>query len=327
MTDLIDTVQLQEVDDSLVELFDITLPNGTVVYLFNGMEGADNNNIYFPEKTISGSTYNLKEYIALPIEIEGIDLMSDGPQARPTLRLANIPSLSRSISNGSDGTADEETLKSILDAEGIESNIDLLDTKVIYRRTLFSHTYKEPDSDPTTAPVEFPSSTYIVDRVASENAIVVEFELVSPADIEGVVIPGRVIIGKYCPWRYQGYFAAGEGGCHWPLDSNGRFYDVNDDVITKDITTINAYNSSSTYTAGNRVKTTSNNTTKIWEARTAVPTNRDPNTNGAYWLRLDVCGKLISSCKVRFQGNSTDDTLDTSHCLPFGGFPGTKQFK
>ena len=49
MTDLIDTVQLQEIDDSYVELFDVTLPSGTKVYLINGLDDGQNN-IYFPQK-------------------------------------------------------------------------------------------------------------------------------------------------------------------------------------------------------------------------------------------------------------------------------------
>ena len=51
MTDLIDTVQLQEIDDAYVELFDVTLPSGVKVYIFNGLDDGSTN-IYFPSKTI-----------------------------------------------------------------------------------------------------------------------------------------------------------------------------------------------------------------------------------------------------------------------------------
>ena len=37
MSDLIDTVQLQETADTLVTLFEITLPSGTIVYFFDGL--------------------------------------------------------------------------------------------------------------------------------------------------------------------------------------------------------------------------------------------------------------------------------------------------
>ena len=67
MVDLIDTVQLQEIDDAYVELFDITLPSGTKVYVFDGLDDGSNN-IYFPQKTVSGGVYPLKEYFAIPGE-------------------------------------------------------------------------------------------------------------------------------------------------------------------------------------------------------------------------------------------------------------------
>ena len=53
MTDLIDTVQLQEIDDAYVELFDVTLPSGAKVYIFNGLDDGTAN-IYFPSKTLDG---------------------------------------------------------------------------------------------------------------------------------------------------------------------------------------------------------------------------------------------------------------------------------
>ena len=71
MSDIIDTVQLQETDDALVTLFDITLPSGTLTHFFDGLDDGTNN-IYFPQKEISGSVYPLKEYVAIPIEIRGL---------------------------------------------------------------------------------------------------------------------------------------------------------------------------------------------------------------------------------------------------------------
>ena len=102
MSDIIDTVQLQETDDALITLFDITLPSGTVIQVFNGLDDGSNN-IYFPQKEISGSVYPLKEYVAIPIEIEGIESSTAGASNRPTLSVANIPILSRSVVNNSDG--------------------------------------------------------------------------------------------------------------------------------------------------------------------------------------------------------------------------------
>ena len=328
MTDLIDTVQLQEINDAYVELFDITLPSGSKVYIFNGLDDGTNN-IYFPQKTLdtNTNTYPLKEYFALPISIDGVEMNGAGAIARPSLRTANIPTLTRSISNNEDGTNDEETLFSILVDEGLLKNEDLLNTRVEYRRTLLLNTYRSTDSSPSSPPVEFPSHTYIIDRVGSEDSIMVEFELASPIDVEGVKVPGRSAIGRYCIWRYQGVHLNNEGGCNWALDGNGRFFNEKDELITRNISTISAWSSGSTYAVDSKVKTVTNGHTQIWEAVRAVPVNKNPETHKTYWKRLDVCSKTLTGCKKRFQGNNTSDTLNTAVSLPFGGFPGARKFK
>lgn len=326
MTDLIDTVQLQEIDDAYVELFDVTLPSGVKVYLFNGLDDGQNN-IYFPQKTVSGGVYPLKEYFAVPISIDGVEINGAGASPRPSLKVANIPTLIRSISNNEDGTDDEETLYSILVDEGLSKNEDLLNTRIEYRRTLLSNTYSSTDSNPSSSPVEFPSHIYVIDRVASEDNILVDFELASPIDVEGVKVPGRIVIGRYCVWRYQGGTLNNEGGCNWPLSGNGRFFDEKDQLITRSISSINTWSNSATYSADGRVKTITDGHTQIWEALRAVPVNKNPVTNPSYWKRLDVCSKTLTGCKKRFQGNNSDDTLNTAVSLPFGGFPGSRKFK
>ena len=341
MSNIIDTVQLQSTEESLVDLFDITLPNGTAVYFANGL-GNGEDNIYFSTKVLDtnsqSATYNkypLNEYIAIPIEISGVETASSGAANRPNLSLANIPILARGLVNNSDGTDDETTLQEILEDEGITGNEDLLGSRVVVRKTFLSKTYKSTDTAPSSSPVEFPSQTYILDRVSAENNVLVEFELASPMDVEGVKLPSRIVVGKYCPWRYQGHFieekdstnASKDGGCTWPLDSNGRFFDVNNNVITKNISTISTWSNSTSYNKDDKVKTTTKNHTQIWVALRAVPVNKNPENQKSYWKRLDVCGKTLEACKIRFQGNNTSNSLDTRYILPFGGFPGSRQFR
>lgn len=328
MTNLIDTVQIQEIGDALIELFDITLPDGvTTVRFMNGLdEGIEN--LYFPQKTISNTTYPLHEYVAMPIQIEGLSSSSSGTLARPTLTLVNFPALSRTYENNSDGNSDETVLLDVLSENGIVSNRDLLNSVVVYRRTLYKYTYKEGDQPPTTAPVEFPSAKFIFDRVASEDNILVSFELANPMDIEGVKLPNRVIIGKYCPWKYQGHELSRDGGCTWPKNSKGRFYDINNVLITANISSISTYNPSTPYsleendTPPIRVKTDTNGHTQIWRLKRNAPAGKSPENNSYYWYREDVCGKLISSCRIRFQEEDNKNFV-----LPFGGFPGAKSFK
>jgi len=312
MTDLIDVVQDQEIDDAIVELFEFTLPSTTVVYLFKGLQSGLNS-VFFPTK--DGSALN--EYVAIPLELKGISVSSSGAANRPTLSIANIPSLTRSIESNETTLQDiaREETELVLSDEGIYKNEDFLGTRVVYRCTLESHLKESGDA--ASLPIEFPSQTYIIDRVASENSLIVDFELANVFDLEGVTLPFRQINGRYCPWEYQGHHKNKNGGCTWPLDSRDRFYDKNDNLITAPL----AYDSESSYAAGNKVLTEENGHKIIWEAVRTVPVGKSPLIHPSYWKRLDVCGKLISSCKVRFQNG------DTTKELPFGGFPGTRTFK
>jgi lambda family phage minor tail protein L len=321
MTNLIDTVQLQEIGDALVELYDVTLPNQTVVHLFNGLdEGATP--IYF--SNAEGTTKN--QYAAIPITVSGMEIQSSGALARPTLEIANIPVLTRQIGG------DEDTLLDILENDAqVTTNEDLLGSTIVVRRTLLKYTQSAAEA--AALPVEFPSHKFILDRVSAENNLTVQFELASPMDVEGVTLPARVVVGKYCPWRYQGVFAADEGGCNWTLDSEGRFFDQFDAIITKNVNVdipVFSPSTSYTYISANspvRVQTTDGGHTKIWRLIRTAPAGKTPSSSPAYWYREDVCGKLINSCKIRFQGNNTDTDLNLQIPLPFGGFPGSKQFK
>lgn len=94
MTDIIDTVQLLDTGEALVELFDITLPN------YEDNEEAGNYHLFNAEQ--DGPTqvsFNQVEYLAIPIQITGIEIASSGAIARPTLTIANIPSLTGGVSN------------------------------------------------------------------------------------------------------------------------------------------------------------------------------------------------------------------------------------
>jgi phage-related protein len=322
---LIESVQIQEVESALVELFELTLKNELTIYLFNGLDEGENN-IYFPSATIVNGVYPLNEYIAIPIQLEGIEITSSGALARPTLSTVNFPTLAKVYEDDNDGIDDETTLFDILESQGIRSNQDLLGSRLIYRRTLLKYTFTSQDTATSSPPVEFPSTKLIIDRVAAEDNMLVQFELANPMDIEGVVLPSRVIVGRYCPWRYQGRFLYGDGGCSWPVDSSGVFFDTDNNRITN---TGTEWTSASAYSVNDVVKTTdiTTNYIQIWKAKRDVPADKNPIINPFYWYRLDMCGKTLTSCKVRFQNTGVDGEFDTEVPLPFGGFPGSKTFK
>lgn len=237
MSDLIDTVQLDDVGEAIVDLFDITLPTGTTLHLFNGLQD-DLSNVYFPDK----KTSTVNQYFAIPIELGDWEISAAGASPRPELTVANIPRIESNLQvpaqDTNDGFAEETTLlenlrqetEKILGKNGLYRNEDLLGSTLVHRRTLASKLLNKGDA--YTAPVEFPSQKFILDRVSSETNILVTFELASPIDVEGVQLPNRQVISRYCSWEYQGHYTKGKGGCTWALDSKGRFYDKNDKLIT-----------------------------------------------------------------------------------------------
>jgi len=203
MTDLIDVVQKIEPGSELVHLFELTLPNGTVLYFHPDFETEDAAGyIYFKERT---GSFNVQTYEAFPIEMSGVEFNSDGAQNRPTLTVANVTS-TFSADLGTDF-----------------SNEDLIGQPIVKRTTLKKYLY-QPDGSPgaydsTEPPIEFPVQKYIIDRVAGETSIAITFELASPFDLSGVKLPNRSVLGKYCSWEYQGNDLSSRGGCVWSKNS------------------------------------------------------------------------------------------------------------
>ena len=125
------------------------------------------------------------EYNALPCEITGIEWSANGELPTPKFTVANI-----------DGVV------TILNLQ----YQDLLGTKITRIRTLIKFLDSvnfisgNLEADPSA---HFPIDVYYIDRKVSQNAIQVEFELVSALDISSIKIPRRTILQNLCPWRYK----------------------------------------------------------------------------------------------------------------------------
>jgi len=390
MTDLIDTVQELEIDDAYIELFDIrlkyvnssgNLDTTQVYHLIDGLEDGTTN-LWMPYDTNDNGSLEWAEYIALPIAIEGVSTSSDGAQGRPTLSLANVAALARSVSADDDGIDDEiafsggasdASVYSILEELNISKNEDVLGSVVLHRKTLLKNTYvydsgnhytyedritKATPIDPVPLPKEFPSGRYILDRVAAENQIIVQFELASPFDIQGLKVPNRYIIGKYCPWEYKGLVDGSvKSGCSWENNGVGA---VTTSTLTGATDGEYIINEAS---PGVTLNTTASSPPSGWtlkieiDSNTVLVTISRPGSSfefndtivvsssiigGSEDLTLtvvnrvnfdidnnntnstgDVCGKTIQSCKARF--NFGDAEKDVP--LPFGGFPGSRKFR
>lgn len=194
MSNLIATDSMKlEPGSEYVELFELEYTTGSWVYFHPGLN-SDLTSVQFRNRD---NPSIINTYSALPMEMTGVEWSTEGALNRPTITVANVLDVFRT-------------------SIGNQTAEDLIGKKIVRRRTLKKYLYGEAsDSSP---PVEWPVQIYIIDRVASMNAIQIQYELASPMDLPGVEIPSRKIIGKLCPWRYQGA-AIGIDGCLFPLNS------------------------------------------------------------------------------------------------------------
>jgi len=282
MTELIEVVQKQDIDSSLVHLFELTISEDTILYfhpdydISNTTEG-EKGYIYFRDRTDPSI---IRNYVPFPISMSGSDFQADGAINRPTLTVANVTS-------------------AFSDALGEFKNDDLVGQTITKRTTLYKYLYGQSgDASPS---IEFPVQKYIIDRIESETPVSITFELAPPFDLSGIKLPGRMVLGKYCSWQYQGNDISSCGGCRWNKDSKialpapgdtvlefKAYFTENDEPIVDAtlFTTTTTWQTSHDYLKGDLVKRDS----KIWiaiEDHTSSSSstgfyNEDYITNG-YW--------------------------------------------
>lgn len=140
------------------------------------------------------------EYIALPVEAEGFDVNAKGTLPRPKVRVANIDGIFSAAVRQSD---------------------DLIGCKLTRKRTFvrFLDAVNFPGGNPSADPNQhLEDDIWFIDQKISENRYVVEWELASAFDLQGVMLPYRQVIQNACPWRYR------SGECGW----TGGYVDTND---------------------------------------------------------------------------------------------------
>lgn len=292
MTDIIATdFQTQEIDSPVVDLFELTLPSGSVVYFHPGKD--DNlDDLQFKDKDPdSNGNYTVRTYTSIPVALDGMEIQADGATSRPTISIANI------------GTT-------VLTGDDTLTYNDLIGQEVTKRQTLEKYlvggsAYVATASVP---PVELNSVKYKIDRIASESNIGIVFELAVSYDLEGVQLPRRVVVGKFCSWMYQGYTLYSNGGCNARIDgnlvyensagaakTNVIFSDIDNNFFVKSndltISTLSNWSANSkTYTPESYVKNTSS--TRAWVATFdhISTASREPGTAGGdtFWKEMRV---------------------------------------
>jgi lambda family phage minor tail protein L len=126
-------------------------------------------------------------YQRFPIEIEGVEITSKGTMPRPTVRVSSV-----------DGVI----------TAAVRDFDDLVGAKVTRRRTLAKYldeiNFPPPMTNPTADPTAgFDDDVFVVERKTKESPQegLIEFELSSPLDMQGVMLPRRPIQSRICWWH------------------------------------------------------------------------------------------------------------------------------
>tara|TARA_Y100001963_G_scaffold154761_1_gene244247 strand:- start:6091 stop:7650 length:1560 start_codon:yes stop_codon:yes gene_type:complete len=228
---IVTDLQGQSQSSGLVTVFEIELPDSNIggtgidkLFFHDGKNGTNTLQWYslINEENFGSATsghYSQQSYEPLPIESEGWEVRGSGSGSlpRPTVRMGNVNAFFKSY---------------------LASYDELIGAKVIRRRTLEKYLTTNP-------PVEFNRDVFYIERKSTENRTIVEFELVSAFDVEGIKLPRRTIVAARCPWKYKDTV---QGGCDWaedsrqnPSDTLPLYFDKDDNRISLDAASPGTY--------------------------------------------------------------------------------------
>lgn len=136
-----------------------------------------------------------RTYQFIPIEAAGFEVRGDGPRARPTLAVGDV--------------------SGVLGAQ-VRLYDDLAGAKLLRRQTHARYLDAvnfaggvNPAADPTA---EYPEELWFFDRITSRDSVHVAWELVSPLDLEDVMLPARQVRNSICGSEYRSSECGYAGG-------------------------------------------------------------------------------------------------------------------
>ena len=201
---LTDDLRVSFIESPIIELFELDLNTSLdseddgILRFHAGLDGS------LEEVSFKGNLYQ-----PMRVFLDGVDVSSDNASGRPTLTIANVTNILKDLLNDYNFSFESLIGKRLTRIKTFEKYLD--------------------SGSESLNPFEFPRASFYVDRISSKNSIGVSFELTSPYDVEGVKLPKRITVGKYCSWMYQGYERHTKGGCIWKIDNT---YLVGDTVYT-----------------------------------------------------------------------------------------------
>ncbi|MDC9598910.1 phage minor tail protein L [Xenorhabdus anantnagensis] len=172
-------VLLFSVDGSAFGGPELYFHNHTIPYTEKDLEDLSN----LPIKSI---WWQGVEYKPWPVEIQGLEIHSDGRVASPSLRISNIDS----------------TISALCLAYQ-----NMTQARVTIRMT-FAHYLDArnfPEGNPEADPTQEKIDVFYIDSKTHEDNTEIHFALSSPADLQGIQIPTRQI-HSLCTWCMRGLY-------------------------------------------------------------------------------------------------------------------------
>lgn len=278
---------------ALLQLFELDARsiNGSRLYFHPGVNGK-----YEPV------IFNGIEYTPFPIEVSDMEIDGKGTLPRISIKAANVNGvLSLILANSS----------------------NLIGAKLI-RRRVFARFIDDANwknnsnpygtADPNAA---YEDEIFYINRKVSENREMVEFEGVTPLELDDVKLPNRPILAGVCPFKYRhgktcGYTAG-------PVcDRFGKTFTGDYGYTLSDQGT---WSPSTTYTVGQYVvrvseidQTYGDSFVFVCKTNGTVGTSNDPLFNQSNWI-MDACPHTTFGCKLHFPTGA----------LNYGGFLGVNK--
>ncbi|MEK6879970.1 MAG: phage minor tail protein L, partial [Nanoarchaeota archaeon] len=274
-------------------------------------------------------TWKGNQYVAAPVQAIGFEMNGRGTLPTPKLAISvnpeGIPALAllKQQLSQLDDLIGAKVTRIRTYAENLDP-INFLGTNINYS------TY-----DPTIEPPELPRDIYYIDRKSAENKTIIEFELASILDVEGVKLPNRMVLANRCTATYRCEGCLYEYKVRFNEEIHGDAVASNlpdeappmandkDELITEIINApiVNPVpfdnNNLRLYLKGASVYITKNGVPYYFVAKTPFPKIGPPDLR--YWI-ADQCSKSIKGCKIRWK----DEGAGT---LPFVAFPGTDRIR
>lgn len=285
--------------------------------------------------------WNGNSYYATAIEVEGFEANVFGRLPRPKVTVSNSDFIISSV---------------------LRDYADFRNAKFVRVKLFLKHLDDDNFDDSTNPfghadPLSFISKEkYLISQKIIENKQLIQFELITPFDLQSLETATRAIYGRYCYWQYRGM------GCNYQGDliclendsdfatspqkhlrnSNGSFIDGK---TYQEVINYYRWSNEKIYKEGDIVNVPNIDFNGLkdppytWFVCIYEHTSSRfnfPNLSPKFWQK-EGCSKTLEACKKRFKiptynGTSIiytafNDSSIVNGSLPFGGFPGTDKFK